>query len=185
MVPLSVGNSPRIALNSVDLPTPLRPTKPTRAPGTICAELLSIKSRPAIRTEMSDIESMRAFHRSGRKTQPVYERIPPARSAYAENIRKLVRGHQAALVVPPAQFIHQMLEVGRQTRRLRTKVLLQPFADGVTDRSAHLSVDVHAALGDSAIHDVSASFSFKLGVAEPSPQGGNCFPAPTDCVPSQ
>ena len=39
MVPVSVGNSPRIAANNVDLPTPLRPTKPTRAPGTICAEL--------------------------------------------------------------------------------------------------------------------------------------------------
>ena len=71
MVPLSVGNSPRIALNSVDLPTPLRPTKPTRAPGTICTELLSIKSRPAIRTEISDIESMRRCHRSRRQTQPV------------------------------------------------------------------------------------------------------------------
>src|ERR1700694_1454998 len=66
------GSPPRIAWNSVDLPTPLRPTKPTRAPGTICAELLSIRSRPAIRTEMSVIESMPAFHRSRPKTQPVY-----------------------------------------------------------------------------------------------------------------
>ena len=72
MLPVSVGSSPRIAANSVDLPTPLRPTKPTRAPGTICAELWSIRSRPAIRTEMSVIESMRACHRSRRQTQPVY-----------------------------------------------------------------------------------------------------------------
>jgi len=32
-----------------------------RAPGTICAELLSIRSRPAIRTEMSVIESNAGF----------------------------------------------------------------------------------------------------------------------------
>src|SRR6266404_3401835 len=38
MVPVSVGSSPRIAWNNVDLPAPLRPTRPTRAPGTICAE---------------------------------------------------------------------------------------------------------------------------------------------------
>src|SRR6202023_1216414 len=63
MAPLAVGNSPRIAANSVDLPTPLRPTKPTRAPGTICAEPCSIRSRPAIRTEISVSESMRRCHR--------------------------------------------------------------------------------------------------------------------------
>ena len=70
--PDSSGRSPRMAWNSVDLPTPLRPTKPTRAPGTICTELPSIKSRPAIRTEMSVIESMRPCHRSGAQTQPIY-----------------------------------------------------------------------------------------------------------------
>ena len=64
IIPVSVGNSPRIALNRVDLPTPLRPTKPTRAPGTIWAEPWSIRSRPAIRTDIPVIESMRACHRS-------------------------------------------------------------------------------------------------------------------------
>jgi hypothetical protein len=116
------------------------------------------------------------FTGAAEKRNRFMDEIPPVPSVDAENIRKLVRGHLAALVVPPAQFIHQVLEVRRQTRRLRTKVLLQPFAYGVADRSARLAVDVHCALGDSAIHDGSASFSFKLAVAGPSLQDGNCFP---------
>ena len=72
MLPVSVGSSPRIAWNSVDLPTPLRPTKPTRAPGTICTVLWSIRSRPAMRTEISVMESMRRCHRSRRQTQPCF-----------------------------------------------------------------------------------------------------------------
>src|SRR3569623_617002 len=56
--PPSRARSLRIARNNVDLPTPLRPTKPTRAPGTICTVLFSISTRPAMRMEMSRMESM-------------------------------------------------------------------------------------------------------------------------------
>jgi hypothetical protein len=93
------------------------------------------------------------FTGAAEKRNRFMDEIPPAPSVYAENIRQLVRGHQAALVVAPAQLIHQMLEMGRQIRRLRTKLLLQPFAYGVTDRSARLAVDVLNALGDSAVHN--------------------------------
>jgi hypothetical protein len=44
-----------------------------------------------------------------------------------------------------------MLEVGRQMRG--TKVLLQPFSHGVTDRSARPAIDWFAIVGDSANHD--------------------------------
>jgi hypothetical protein len=44
-----------------------------------------------------------------------------------------------------------MLEMGRQGRWLRAEVLLQPFADGVADRSAGFAIDLLA------IHD---SFRF-------------------------
>jgi hypothetical protein len=45
-----------------------------------------------------------------------------------------------------------MLEMGRQTRGVRTKVLLQPFAYGVADRSAGLAIDLFAVVVDSAVH---------------------------------
>jgi hypothetical protein len=86
--------------------------------------------------------------------------ISPMPSAYAENTRKSVRRPQAVLAVAPAQFIHQMLKMGRQMHGLGTKVLPQPFAYGIADRSARLAVDLFAVVGDWAIHDISASFSF-------------------------
>jgi len=45
-----------------------------------------------------------------------------------------------------------MLEMGRQTRGVRTKVLPQPFAHGVADRSAGLAIDWFAVVVDSAVH---------------------------------
>jgi hypothetical protein len=45
-----------------------------------------------------------------------------------------------------------MLEMGRQTRGVRTKVLLQPFAYGVADRSAGLAIDLFAVVFDPAVH---------------------------------
>jgi hypothetical protein len=52
--------------------------------------------------------------------------------------------------VPPAQFIQQMLQVGRG--RARTEALLQPFADGIADRSARLAIELFAVVADSAVH---------------------------------
>jgi len=46
-----------------------------------------------------------------------------------------------------------MLQVGRQTRIIRTQVLLQPFTYGVADRSTGPMIDLFAAVGDSALHD--------------------------------
>ena len=61
MRPLSAPSSPAMTRNSVVLPTPLRPTRPTRAPAGTLAEASSINSRPATRTLRSSITSMRAF----------------------------------------------------------------------------------------------------------------------------
>jgi hypothetical protein len=65
----------------------------------------------------------------------------------------LIRHHAAAAFVAPAQFVHQVLEIGRQARGLRAKALLQPFADSVADRAAGVTVDRFAIVGDSAVHD--------------------------------
>jgi hypothetical protein len=55
-------------------------------------------------------------------------------------------------MVPPVQFVEQMLEVGGEARGLRAKVMLQPFAYGVADRSAGLVIDLFAVLVVSAVH---------------------------------
>jgi hypothetical protein len=59
----------------------------------------------------------------------------------------------AVPAVPPAQFIHQMLEVGREARRLGTQGLLQMFTYGVANRSARLAIDMFAVVGDSTVHN--------------------------------
>jgi hypothetical protein len=58
----------------------------------------------------------------------------------------------AALVVSLAQFIHQVLQMRRERRSFRAKALLQPFADGIADRSAGLTINLFRLVGDSAIH---------------------------------
>ena len=65
----------------------------------------------------------------------------------------LVRQPAVVLAVPPAQFIHQMLEMGWEARSFGTQALPQPFAHGVADRSAGLAIDPFAVVGDSAVHD--------------------------------
>ena len=57
MVPLSTASSPRIALNRVDLPVPLRPTRPTREPGVICADRAALEGLElgALRPVMTDV----------------------------------------------------------------------------------------------------------------------------------
>jgi hypothetical protein len=57
------------------------------------------------------------------------------------------------VIVPFAQFIQQMLEVGREVRGLRGKVLLQPFADGIADRSRSPVINLFEIVVDSAIHN--------------------------------
>ncbi|MHB8270029.1 hypothetical protein [Bradyrhizobium sp.] len=50
------------------------------------------------------------------------------------------------------QFIHQVLEMGRQFGIFRAKILLQPFANATADRSAGGAIDLFAALIDSVGH---------------------------------
>jgi hypothetical protein len=79
--------------------------------------------------------------------------ISPFWAGAAQKRIGLVPGFRG-LVVPPAQFIHQMLEVGRQTRGLGVNISLQPFAHGIADRPAGLAIDLLAVVADSAIHGV-------------------------------
>ena len=51
------------------------------------------------------------------------------------------------LAFAPAQFVNQVLQVRRWLQGFRTQVLLQPFADGITDRPTGLAIDLLA------IHD--------------------------------
>jgi hypothetical protein len=62
----------------------------------------------------------------------------------------LIRPGAAATFVTPAQFAHEVLEMGRQARWLRKKALLQPFTHGVTDRSTGLAIDRFDVVADSA-----------------------------------
>jgi hypothetical protein len=64
----------------------------------------------------------------------------------------LIWQHAAPAGVLPAQFIHQMFQMGRQSGMNRAKILLQPFAHGIANRSAGLAIDLFAGVGDSAIH---------------------------------
>ena len=51
-----------------------------------------------------------------------------------------------------AEFMHQMLQMGRKGGFVMAEVLLQPFAHGFANRSAGLAIDLFAGVGDSAIH---------------------------------
>jgi hypothetical protein len=55
------------------------------------------------------------------------------------------------LVLTPEQFIHQLLQMGRELG-FRTYVLLQPFAHGIADRSRSPVINLFEIV-DSAIHD--------------------------------
>jgi hypothetical protein len=53
---------------------------------------------------------------------------------------------------PPPQFLDQALELGCRTHEIRPQALLEPFAHGVTDRSARLAIDFLACMGFKAGH---------------------------------
>jgi hypothetical protein len=57
------------------------------------------------------------------------------------------------LTISLAQFVHQILKVGRKKRRGWMQVLLQSFAYGVADRSARPMIDFSAIFCDLAVHD--------------------------------
>jgi hypothetical protein len=105
--------------------------------------------------------------------------ISPPPSADAEKFIRLIRRPQAVLAVPPAQFIHQMLEVGREVRRLRKQGPLQLFTHGVADRSARPAIDLLAVVGDSAIHDEFRFWPFQISMrpSQTKSQGWKMFPA--------
>ena len=58
---------------------------------------------------------------------------------------------------------------------LRAKVLLQPFAYGVTDRSAGLAIDLFAVLGDSAVHIEFPLHFIQMMMRNQVIGAGNCF----------
>src|SRR5258708_26506246 len=68
-----------------------------------------------------------------------------------------------------------MLEIGRQTRGVGTKVLLQPFAYGVADRSAGLAIDLFAVVVDSAVHGGVRFFVVFNEVKQEQDIGGGSF----------
>src|SRR5665213_3306891 len=82
MLPCSADMSPAITLKSVVLPEPLRPTRPTRAPGVMRAAAPSSSARPAMRTVRSSITSMRAFWPSRRSVATPIELAAPNRPRY-------------------------------------------------------------------------------------------------------
>jgi hypothetical protein len=92
------------------------------------------------------------FTGAAKKRNRFIERNSVTATAYA-SIFTLVRWHRAIVIVPFAQFIQQLLEVGREVRGLRGKVLLQPFTDGIADRSARLAIEWFAVVVDKVAHD--------------------------------
>jgi hypothetical protein len=64
MEPASRPSSPRIAANSVDLPQPLAPTRPTRSPGRAISETprYSVRAPRASATSISLSMGLRAVH---------------------------------------------------------------------------------------------------------------------------
>jgi hypothetical protein len=101
--------------------------------------------------------------------------ISPFTAAAVHKPIGLVLGFRG-LVVPPAQFIQEMLKVGRQARGLGVKALLQPFAHGVADRSAGLAIDLFAVVVDSAHHGEFRFSVISKGHAASIHGDGNCFP---------
>jgi hypothetical protein len=86
---------------------------------------------------------------------------------------RLVRHPAAATFVTPAQFVHQVLQMGRQVRGLRSEALLQPFAHSVADRSASLAIDRFNVVGETAVHD---EFRFLLFIPKTKSLRVDWFP---------
>ena len=57
------------------------------------------------------------------------------------------------IIVAPAQFVHQMFEMGRQLGVNWLKALLQPFADGVANGSAGPVIYLFVIERNSSIHN--------------------------------
>jgi hypothetical protein len=56
------------------------------------------------------------------------------------------------LLVLPSQFIHQMFKTGRRMHGFGAEIPLQPFANGIADRSGGPPVDRLDGFGGSAAH---------------------------------
>src|SRR5438105_2841597 len=91
-----------------------------------------------MRTEISVMESMRRCHRTRRQTQLIYRQIG-------------CTWPSMQLVVAAAQLIDELAQTRRQFG-VGAQALLQPSADGVTDRRACLVIDLFDIAVDSAIH---------------------------------
>jgi hypothetical protein len=102
---------------------------------------------------MSVIESMRAFHRCGGQTQPVFAPQLHVKRA-GGMIRLNMSGGRLGTswdVLQP-QLIQQALEMGWQSGWFRSQVLPQPVPDSLADRRAGRTVDLHGSVGVSVGH---------------------------------
>jgi hypothetical protein len=81
-----------------------------------------------------------------------------------------------------AEFIHEVLQMRRQVRRLGRQNLLQPFAYGIANRSARLAINPFGLVGVSAVHGEFRFLAIALGYQPPSRRCGNCF-APISAWP--
>jgi hypothetical protein len=111
---------------------------------------------------MSVIESMRAFHRSGRQTQP---RFWPETARETCSRRRIpqtdpaIEDLGAALALLRPQFVQQVLEVGRQTGRFGHQILPQPVSDRLADRRAGCTIDLLVSV-DVSVGHCSSRFAF-------------------------
>jgi hypothetical protein len=94
---------------------------------------------------------------------------------------RLIRPRADAVFVTFAQLGHQMLKVRRQTRSVRAKVPLQPFAHSIANRSAGLAINRFAVVVDSTVHGEFRILVIAC-VAGLSHGGGKCFQSAVNCA---
>src|SRR6185312_6784087 len=109
-----------------------------------------------MRIEISVMDSMSAFHRYSRQTQPVSGKRPrPGRGwVLARNSREAA----SDLAILCAQFIQQELEPDGKRRLLGECVHAQALANGLGDSLASLRIDRRRTFGDSVGHSLKIHF---------------------------
>src|SRR5262245_1652717 len=104
-LPCSTEISPAMTPNSVVLPVPLRPTKPTRAPVGMRAEALFRSVRPAIRTVRSSMMSMpRLLADSAPRSNPSLESLTRA-DEHTHGCQLLTQSGHGCLQMDPSSTI--------------------------------------------------------------------------------
>src|SRR5581483_6280246 len=127
--PCSAEISPAITPNSVVLPVPLRPTRPTRAPVGTRAEALSKSMRPPMRTVRSSITSM--------------ARLLAERSGQCKRSGDDARAAEAALPLKDDQIEARRLVVAdnRGQQRMRLSAMVCLVIEEMIERGLKLLLD--------------------------------------------